>query len=457
LKPLVLLLLAAVARSEPPPAKCVQIYYDAAPQAAAPYAFGRVHAIFLQNLLGHFPALQQYVLPIESYRSGQLSRCAASFYLGTYFDNRVPEAFLDDFAASTRTVVWAGYNVWKLPAPVLEKLWGVRFVSLSTLDVERKDELARPTFFKHFDYKGRTFEKYGERDAAKPERFNAAFEISLFDLVSPEAGKNVVAWARHNGRPELRVPYVLAREGRWYVGDSPFSYITEEDRYLIFADLLFDMLGEAPRRAPGAKKPALFRLEDVAPALPPWELYGMTDALARARIPFSIAVIPIWTDALGLTKSPRNYRLADSDVGFVDFLHYAAARRASFILHGATHQHGFERNPFSGISGDDFEFWDRKANRPVAGDSVAYAVERVRDGLDVLKGAGVVPVAWETPHYQASPLDYLVFARLFAWSVGRVVYFPFTAPRPRPDSPEGLAASCSSIRTRSSAISTASA
>src|SRR3989338_4097770 len=125
--------LAAAAPAAAAP-KCVQIYYDSGPAEAAPYLHGRVHALQLQNLLGHFPHIQQIVVPVERYEKGQLGRCAASFYLGTRFDNAVPREFLEDFASSTRTVVWAGYNVWRLPPEALESLWSARCLGLSRLD-----------------------------------------------------------------------------------------------------------------------------------------------------------------------------------------------------------------------------------------------------------------------------------------------------------------------------------
>lgn len=402
-----------------PPRKCAQIYYDAVPGAFPPYAFGRTHELFLENLLGHFPDVQAIVIPVERYERGQLARCQASFYLGTYFDNAVPTAFLEDFAASTRTVVWAGYNVWKLPAPALETLWGARYRGLSTLDAKMRDELGRPTFYKLFDYKGRTFEKYGDWDALDPKKFDAASEIVLLDLL-PGAQRGVVAWARRNGTDGGRVPYVLRAGRRWYVADSPFSFIHESDRYLIFADLLFDMLDEKPRRPPGAKKLALFRMEDVNPTTPAWQVEALVDMLAREKVPFAMATIPMWVDALGITKAPRRYALPSR---FSALLDEAAKNGASFILHGLTHEYGFTRNPFTGITGDDFEFWDRGRNAPVARDSAEFAQARVRDAVDLLAEIGVTPVAWETPHYQASALDYDVFRRLFVWHVGRAIYF----------------------------------
>lgn len=425
MKPLLVVLsLAGVLKAEAPAAKCVQVYYDSAPQVAPRYAFGRVHALQLQNLLGHFPALQQRVIPIEKYEAGQLGRCAASFYLGTYFDNALPPSFLADFTATTRTVVWAGYNIWKLPAADLEKLWGARYRELTKLDTTRVDELGRPTFFKLFDYQGETFEKYGEFDALDLSRFNAAYELTALDLLTPEAEKGVLSWARHNGRLDQRLPYVLKKQNHWFVADTPFSYITEEDRYLIFADLLFDVLQENPRRSADAKKPAHFRVEDVHAMMPAWQLYGMLDLFTRADIPFGVAVIPLWVDALDVMKRRRRYLPAASSPGFMEYLRAASLLKASYILHGVTHQYATQRNPFTGISGDDFEFWDRVKNRPVDRDSERFVVDRIADGLELLASAGVRPAAWMAPHYQASPLDYRLFGRLFAWNIGRVIYFP---------------------------------
>lgn len=59
---------------------CVQIYYDYAPKNNF-YAV-RNDIIPLQNLLGHFPNFQQYIIPISQYEKDQLERCDANFFLG---------------------------------------------------------------------------------------------------------------------------------------------------------------------------------------------------------------------------------------------------------------------------------------------------------------------------------------------------------------------------------------
>jgi len=84
---------------------------------------------------------------------------------------------------------------------------------------------------------------------------------------------------------DLYAPYVLRNEMRWYVADLPFSCMHEEDRYLIFADLLFDMLGEPPARCD--RRLALVRFEDVHPALPQWQLDSVLRVAREAGVPLT--------------------------------------------------------------------------------------------------------------------------------------------------------------------------
>jgi len=413
-------LFAGIAFARP---KCVQVYYDRVPGVVPDYLFGRTHAIFLQNLLGHFPHIQQYIIPIERYERGQLERCVSSIYLGTYFENRIPDAFLEDFVVTRKNVIWAGYSVWKLGAENLRKLWQVKFVGLSKLDEKNHDRKGRPGFFKYFDYKDETFVKYGEFDAIEKERFVAAHEISIFKPLDSQPDHFIVSMARHSTSGE-EVPYVLRNRNHWYVGDSPFPFMHEEDRYLIFADLLFDILEESPRYT--GKKPALIRLEDVHPKVPLWQLYRMANLMHAHKVPFSISIIPIFKDPLMvmIDDPAEKFVPLTNNRPFMEFLTYAAERNASYIYHGVTHQYGEGKNPFNGLTGDDFEFWNRVENAPVKEDSAEFAVRRIEDGLTLLEQAKVKTVAWLTPHYQASALDYTIFGQLFFWNVGRIIYFP---------------------------------
>jgi uncharacterized protein YdaL len=273
-------------------------------------------------------------------------------------------------------------------------------------------------------------------DKKVPGRFNAAFEIPQFDLLDLSAEKYVVSWARHS-RLSLETPYVLRNKNHWYIGDSPFSFITEEDRYLIMADLLFDILDEPPRwKEP--KKPAVFRMEDVHPRVISWQLYKMTDLLAEHHVPFSMTLVPIFSDPLSTTLVRDKFVPMSASPSFIAWLQYAKKHNATFIFHGVSHQSGKRRNPWSGTTGDDFEFWDVVANKPLPWDSAPFVVNRLEDGLDLISSAQIIPSAWLSPHYQASPLDYVTFGELFTWNMGRIIYFPFLDIKQKRRLPDNL-------------------
>jgi hypothetical protein len=88
-------------------------------------------------------------------------------------------------------------------------------------------------------------------------------------------------------------------------------------------------------------------------------------------------------------------------------LRYGMAHGGAIVVHGSTHQ-------YRGATPDDFEFWDGFRNAPRADDSPELVREKLEAALDELFLSGVYPIAWETPHYAASQLDYGEFARVFS-------------------------------------------
>jgi len=439
------LLILALARAEgasPWAApRCAGLYYDHPTVAEKRHVVGQIHALLLQNLIGHFPAWTPRSLPVEEYRAGNLDECPVNFYFGTFYDNKIPRDFLEDARKTRSTLVWMGYNSWQLGAGYLRSGAGISFEGLSGLDPDHKDAGGFPGFYRNNRYRGEVFTKFGGRNPADSKHLLAAWELNLFKVVNPDIAE-VVATAEHSTdfSPQNHSrPWAIRAGGRrWFLAESPFAFMEEDDRYLIMADLLFDMLGELPRR-PGGKKPALIRIEDVTPAMEPWLVRELTRALDEENVHYAISTVPVFTDPL----SAVSVLAEDSFVPMTARPVMSALLRdkvkngASIIFHGVTHQSGRERNPFSGCSGDDFEFWDRTRNQPLQADSAAFVINRLETGLKVLRDSGLRPVAWLTPHYQASPLDYVLFGQLFRWNIGRVIYFPSRVIRP-PAIPEAL-------------------
>jgi|LakMenEpi03Aug12_release.lakeMendotaPanAssembly.Ray.scaffolds.fasta_scaffold181458_2 uncharacterized protein YdaL len=403
---------------------CIQIFYDKGSKNSEPHYIGRIHALFIQNLMGHFPHWKQKLAPIESYKKGELENCKANIYLGTFYNTEIPADFLFDFVNTNKNVLWAGYGIWKIPTADLNRVLGISYKGLSSLDSSNLDVSGRPTFYNTFTYKGEVFTKYGEFDRKDPHKFNAAFEMVLLNLATERSpSSHVLSWAEHNFSHD-QVPYLINQENRWYLSDSPFSFTTEQDRYLIFTDVLFDLLEEKPLYS--EVRPAFVRFEDIHPCLPLWQLEAYSRIFREAQAPFTISLIPIFADPLmarvddpaqrftPLTKAPF----------FLSFLRNAEEQQGSFLYHGITHQYRDKKNPFNGMSGDDFEFWDAIRNAPLVEDSADYVLNRLQDGFQLIKQAGITTHAWLTPHYQASPLDFIVFGQVFDWNVGRVTYFP---------------------------------
>ncbi|MBK7960320.1 MAG: phage adsorption protein NrfB [Bdellovibrionales bacterium] len=398
---------------------CVQIYYDKGPEG---YWIGRTYAIFTQNLLGHFPELQQIISPVEYYKKGDLERCRASIYIGSHYESQIPEVFISDYVTTKRNVAWLGYNIWRKTE--LAALFGYKYSSLTKLNSEKLDYLGNPTYFKWIDYKGERFSKFGEWSRTPPKAYLAPFE--MIELIPEPLVFNetqILATAVHNGTGEVR-PYILQKQNHFYVADVPFSFMHEADRYLVFADLLFDILDLPPRHP---KKMAVMRMEDVDPLIPLEYLYLFSRTLQALDVPVNVSIIPFFFDPLNVAARAFNeeFVAASQKIEFVEWVKGVQQKGATFIWHGVTHQYGRSKNPHSGTTGSDFEFWDAVQNRPVEKDGVKWVLNRLYDGYYELNKIGVHPSIWLTPHYQASTLDNILFGRVMPWNMGRVIYFNY--------------------------------
>lgn len=238
------------------------------------------------------------------------------------------------------------------------------------------------------------------------------------------------------------------------MAESPFAFMTEDDRYLILSDLIFDVLNEKPRYPD--KKPAFFRVEDIHAELPLWPLFNTVETIAEFGIPFHIAGIPIFSDPYNVIfPDGRPFTPIGRRQDFNAWSQFAEQSGGRWIMHGVTHQSGTYPNPY-GSSGDDFEFWDIVRNRPMPDDNAAAVLDRLNLGWDTMTRAGHKPLAWLTPHYQASPMNNRIFGEVFQWNIGRVIYFPFvkfSGEKPRLPFKQSFAQSGSDARSQASRAS----
>ena len=375
---------------------------------SGPYGWlGDLYAKHMANLLGHFE-LDYTAKPVEQYAPGEVSQAYTTFYLGSAYDNPLPPAFLRDFISAESTVCWFKYNLWQVAWTFDEfaQKHGFQFDGLDW------------TGYSVITYKGETFSK----DEADPE-------LGKVSITDPDVCQEIATASLPPDAPEPdSIPYLVRGGKVWYVGDIPFSYISEEDRYLPFCDVLHDILAMDHSQS----RRAIIRIEDVDPTASPADLRAIADYLYSEGVPFAVAVVPVYYDPLGVDNNgvPTHIEMTEKPQ-FVAALQYMVDRGGVIVQHGYTHQYDSVANPYNGVTGDDFEFFrvvlgtgdDLVYTGPVPEDSVEWAAGRAEAGRAQLTAAGFPATAWETPHYTASAADYQAFASLYPVTIQRVLYF----------------------------------
>jgi uncharacterized protein YdaL len=395
----------AIAPVPPGPPKCVQIYYD---RTADPnYSTGRLHAIMVANLLGHFPNWQRVISPIEKYYSGDLDKCQVNFYIGSFYDNPLPEEFLREVGTTHSRVVWMGYGFWNIPE--FEKSFGIEFQGLGDPEGGSGPSQATVGFFNEVEYRGEMF-----------SRNVGSAEIARVKVIDQQATQALV-YAKHSSTGE-RIPWAIQSKNKFLLTEVPLTFISESDRYLVFSDLLFDILEEKPRRE---KNLAVIRLEDIHSFTNRRTLDRAFAILKSAGAYPALSVIPVFHDpnkafaAAGGVKD----RTLSQDREFMKKLRGYQADGATLIWHGVTHQNDEAITPAAnGVSGEDFEFWNNNDDQPLKGDSGEFVLNRISVGAREFSKFGYQPSIWITPHYKASALSSTIFGKLFPWTMGRMIY-----------------------------------
>ncbi|WP_433213420.1 DUF2334 domain-containing protein [Dactylosporangium sp. CS-047395] len=379
------------------------VLYD----TTGPYGFlGEQYAIATANLSSHFG--DWTAQPVVDYTAGELDAYQAVIYMGSTYDEPIPTAFLDDVTATTKPVIWVYDNIWQLTArdPNFVANRGFNWTQFDVSAVSK------------VNYEGKTFTRDPQNMAGimGTTISDASKATAIGDAVR-DTDSSAFSWG--------------VRAGNFtYLGEIPYSYMTTNDRYVAFANLLEEAL------APGTteRHRALVRIEDVGPDADPAELNAITAYLSSKNVPFSVAVYPRYVDSKGAYSDngrPEDYTLADRPL-VVAALKNMQAHGGTLLMHGYTHQYASKDNPYNGVSADDFEFYtahvDAVTNNviydgPVAEDSQAWAQGRIDASFQAFTAAGLAkPTIFEFPHYAGSDASNRAVAATFNTRYDRGLY-----------------------------------
>ncbi|MBI5021646.1 MAG: DUF2334 domain-containing protein [Ignavibacteriales bacterium] len=337
-----------------------------------PNNYARGDARQLAMLLGHFK-VEYKIEGVEAYKSDEMNNYDITFFIGFSKQYDPPEKFLREAYSPDKMLVWMNTGMESFAARFdLVKKYGFKLERLDTIS--------------NFD-----IVTAGGRDFTKGEPNINIINVLKHDEIDIVA----TAFSTATGR---EVPYIIRVENFMYIADSPFASATETDRYIYFADMLHDLLGQ-----PHAEiHRALLRIEDVTVFEDPERLRDVADALYSNDVPFLVGVVPFYVDP------DRGLRVSLSDKPeMVDAVRYMVSRGATIVMHGITHQ-------YQGTTATDYEFWDASTNGKLKEDSKVYVEKKMKMGLEEFWKNNLYPLVWETPHYTASQDDYPIFAKYFS-------------------------------------------
>ena len=378
---------------------------------------GEIYALFTANLAGRWADYD--AMPASAYRRGAINRHALTVYIGSTYGEALPEALVRDLTATQKPVLWIQYGLNDLAKlmPDFRQRYG--FIP----------GLLDHGHFERVDYHGVAFTRSGALGG------DQGGELATEEIFDPSKVQVLATATRTDG---VQIPWAIRSGNLTFVSENPYIFMGEDDRYLVFADLMTGLLApNAPER-----HRALVRIEDVGPEADPAALKLIADYLHGRGVPFSVAVYDTFADPLRTDSSkPRLLTIAKApEVSAA--LNYLVSRGGTLIMHGHTHQFGVRKNPYSGKSAADFEFFlahiDEvnfvRLDGPVPQDSRDWAFGRMDEGLADWSRAGLPkPTIFEFPHYAGSALDYAAAAARFSARYERSMYYTGTLGPTNPD------------------------
>jgi hypothetical protein len=361
---------------------------------------GELEAALAGNLAGRFGRAR--FRTFGAYRGGDLAAHDGAIVIPG--DTAPPPALVADVRRAAAPLIWIGRGVDALFAD--PRFAAVRGWSPAA---------PAPADWVAVRYKQREF----------PRDLRAEAVARVPQLLDPA---RVTIHASAIGRDGRETPWAVRSGNFFYLAETPFAYAHEDDRYLVFADLLFEAFWPAtPER-----HRAMVRIDDVGPDSNPRRIRGLADLLAEESVPFSIAVYDTYRDPQGRHSNGRPISLSlGQRPQIVAALRYAVSRGATLVSHGHTHQTDSRPNPHGRVSGGDFEFFAADLEDgafalrgPLSENGLAHWRGRFAASARAWRRSGLGrPVLFTTPHHAASAEAYAAARERYYARYERSLYF----------------------------------
>jgi uncharacterized protein YdaL len=365
-------------------------------------------AIKAANLISRFGPWD--ARPVTRYTDGLLDGYTGLLYVGSLYDEPLPEAFMADVLETTKPVLWIQSNIWQL-AQYQFAATGTYWANTTGWEWLGYDFGS----FSEVVYKGTSF-----------TRNPLSGGVMGIDVMDASKARVLGEVRRDDGTTR---PWAVKSGNFTYLADMPFAYVSESDRYVAFADVLYEVFAPNVR----TRHRAIVRIEDITPLSRPAELRAIADALAAEGVPFAFLVIPEYRDPKGVyANGVPTFRTLSQAPRVVSALQYMISKGGTPVMHGTTHQFDGLDNPYNQVSADDFEFFRAYVDEndfvrysgAVPGDSQAWARQRLDRGLAEIARAGLPrPLLFTTPHYAASLPSLAAMRERFPARLERGSYF----------------------------------
>jgi uncharacterized protein YdaL len=375
------------------------------PDAGINREAAELYAVNIANLAGRHA--QASLAPIGAYSSGDRDGFAALIVVNAAWNQALPDALLQDALVQDGQTMWIQRGIDQLLAhtPPVARTFGWTVAD---------EDSSQP--FSRVDYKGESF----TRDM---ESSTHLARIQVRDTARVEVLAELV------GADGTRLPWAVRSDNFTYVVESPMAYANEDDRYLVFADILSAML--APDTIPVRR--ALVRIEDIGPEADSVQIQAITDSLLEAGIPFSATIYDTFIDPTGHFSGGERREFDLVDRPFVArALREMVRADGTLIMHGHTHQYQSVANPHFGTSGGDYEFFRAGLSDtgrfdligPLEVDDQNIWRQRIDAAFQVWGDADLPsPWAFTFPHYAGSHSSYRAVSERFGYRYERVLYY----------------------------------